>query len=155
MRCTKFGWNWQSGSGEEVDNVNKLQTDRRTDGPTRTEIDRKESSSALKAQVSHPPPKNQKTKTKTKQTKTNKLTLPTCIRQGDFTTMIMQWKMFQEINFILLWARCFCSILFWARFFLLQQTVITNKAPKNTALDMANKEKTVTYVHFLNIKTFH
>lgn len=44
---------------------------------------------------------------------------------------------------------------FLSKIFLLQQTVITNKAPKNTALDMENKEKTVTYVHFLNIKTFH
>ena len=29
---TKFGWNWPSGSGEEVENVKSLQTDRRTTG---------------------------------------------------------------------------------------------------------------------------
>ena len=38
MLCAKFGWNWPSSSGEEVENVNSLQTygqtDRRTDGQT-------------------------------------------------------------------------------------------------------------------------
>ena len=29
--CAKFGWNWQSGSGED-ENVKKLQMDRQTDG---------------------------------------------------------------------------------------------------------------------------
>ena len=31
MLCAKFGSNWPSGSGEEVENVKSLQTDRRTD----------------------------------------------------------------------------------------------------------------------------
>ena len=34
MLCTKFGWNWPSGSGEEVENVKSLQTDRQTDRRT-------------------------------------------------------------------------------------------------------------------------
>lgn len=29
--CAKFGWNWQSGSVEEVENVKYLQTDRQTE----------------------------------------------------------------------------------------------------------------------------
>ena len=35
MLCAKFGWNWVSGSGEEVENVKSLQTDRRTDRQTK------------------------------------------------------------------------------------------------------------------------
>ena len=31
MLCAKFGWNWPSGSEEEVENRNSLQTDGRTD----------------------------------------------------------------------------------------------------------------------------
>ena len=31
MLCAKFGWNWPGGSGEEVENVKSLQTDKRTD----------------------------------------------------------------------------------------------------------------------------
>ena len=31
MLCAKFGWNWPSGSGEEVENRKSLQTDRQTD----------------------------------------------------------------------------------------------------------------------------
>ena len=34
MLCTKFGWNWPSGPGEEDENVKRLQTDGRTDGRT-------------------------------------------------------------------------------------------------------------------------
>ena len=32
--CAKFGWNWPSGYGGEDENVNSLQTDRRTDRQT-------------------------------------------------------------------------------------------------------------------------
>ena len=31
MHCAKFGWNWRSGSGEEIVNVKSLQTNRQTD----------------------------------------------------------------------------------------------------------------------------
>ena len=31
MLCAKFGWNWSGGSGEEDENVKKLQTDGQTD----------------------------------------------------------------------------------------------------------------------------
>lgn len=34
MLCAKFGWNWLSGSGEEVENVKSLQTDGQTDRRT-------------------------------------------------------------------------------------------------------------------------
>ena len=34
MLCTKFGWNWRGGSGEEVEKVNLLQADGPTDGRT-------------------------------------------------------------------------------------------------------------------------
>jgi hypothetical protein len=34
MICAKSGWNWPSGSGEEVENVKSLQTDRRSDSQT-------------------------------------------------------------------------------------------------------------------------
>ena len=34
MLCAKFGWNWPSGSGEEVENRKSLQTDRQTDRRT-------------------------------------------------------------------------------------------------------------------------
>ena len=34
MLCTKFGWNWPSGSGEEDENVKSLQTDGQTDRQT-------------------------------------------------------------------------------------------------------------------------
>ena len=34
MLCAKFGWNWPSGSGEEVENRKSLQTDGQTDGRT-------------------------------------------------------------------------------------------------------------------------
>ena len=40
MLCAKFGWNWPSGSGEEVENVKSLQTDRQTDGQTDGQTDR-------------------------------------------------------------------------------------------------------------------
>jgi hypothetical protein len=39
MICAKFGWNWSSGSGEEVENVKSLQTDRRTDRRTDRQTD--------------------------------------------------------------------------------------------------------------------
>ena len=54
MLCAKFGWNWPSGSGEEVENVKSLQMDRQTDRQTdrrRTTGDQK-SSLELSAQVS-------------------------------------------------------------------------------------------------------
>ena len=35
MLCAKFGWNWPSGSWEEVENRKSLQTDGRTDRQTR------------------------------------------------------------------------------------------------------------------------
>ena len=34
MLCTKFGWNWPSGSGEEDENVKSLQTNGQTDRRT-------------------------------------------------------------------------------------------------------------------------
>ena len=34
MICAKFGWNWPSGSWEEVENRESLQMDRQTDRPT-------------------------------------------------------------------------------------------------------------------------
>ena len=34
MLCAKFGWNWSSGSGEEVENRKGLQTDGQTDRQT-------------------------------------------------------------------------------------------------------------------------
>ena len=34
MLCAKFGWNWPNDSGEEDENVKRLQTDRWTDGWT-------------------------------------------------------------------------------------------------------------------------
>ena len=34
MLSAKFGWNWHSGSGEEDENVKKLQTDGQTDRQT-------------------------------------------------------------------------------------------------------------------------
>ena len=34
MLCAKFGWNWPSGSGEEDEIVESLQTDGQTDGQT-------------------------------------------------------------------------------------------------------------------------
>ena len=34
MLCAKFGWNYPSGSGKEVENVKSLQTDKRTNGQT-------------------------------------------------------------------------------------------------------------------------
>ena len=46
MLCAKFGWNWPSGSGEEDENVKRLQTD----GRTQTTCDQK-SSTELSAQV--------------------------------------------------------------------------------------------------------
>ena len=54
MLCAKFGYNWPSGSGEEVENRKSLQTDGQTDGQTdrrRTKGDQK-SSLELSAQVS-------------------------------------------------------------------------------------------------------
>ena len=50
MICGKFGWNWPSSSGEEVENVKSLQRDGQTDG-RRTTGDQK-SSLELSAQVS-------------------------------------------------------------------------------------------------------
>jgi hypothetical protein len=40
MICTKFGWNWLSGSGEEVENVNVYRrTDRRTPGDQNSSLE--------------------------------------------------------------------------------------------------------------------
>ena len=40
MLCAKFGWNWPSGSGEEVKNRKSLQTDGQTDRQTDRRTDR-------------------------------------------------------------------------------------------------------------------
>ena len=39
MLCAMFGWNWPSGSGEEVENVKSLQMDRQTDRRTDRQTD--------------------------------------------------------------------------------------------------------------------
>ena len=39
MLCAKFGWNWPSGSWEEVKNRKSLQTDGQTDGQTDRQTD--------------------------------------------------------------------------------------------------------------------
>jgi hypothetical protein len=50
MICANFGYNWPSGSGEEVENVNE-QTDGQTDG--RRTTDDQKISLEVSAQVSY------------------------------------------------------------------------------------------------------
>ena len=42
MLYAKFGWNWPSGSEEEVENVNSLQMDRQTDRQKNRQTDRQQ-----------------------------------------------------------------------------------------------------------------
>ena len=52
MLCANFGWNWPTGSCEEVENVKSFQTDIRTDGQTDAgrQLIRKLTSGELKSQ---------------------------------------------------------------------------------------------------------
>ena len=50
MQCAKLGWNWPSGSGDEIENVKSF-TDGRTDGRTNGRTDRRRTTGDQKSSL--------------------------------------------------------------------------------------------------------